>query len=272
MTSVVYFFTFLALVTVISAYKNVNGEDLARCSTKGMALTGYTRSGSCVDQNDDAGSHHICINLASTNGGNFCTVTGQPNWCGSSMRCNDGTGQCPVRNWCVCQWAFASYIQKAGGCDKIQDIVCSATNLEALKAYKRQASSDPKIQTALDCLQSRCLSSTPKDTVEGNDTNQKDKDEDIITTNSNPSSKSPQNDQDKEQQKDSNNDSSSSEFTLGVILASCAAGLCLLVALSIIYIRKTTRAQQVKNPNLTQEGTVGQEVEQVVKKSPIIDA
>lgn len=69
----------LALVAVLisghaEAYENVNGGALAKCSGPGMALTGFTRSGSCVDQNDDAGSHHICIDLSSTSGGNFCTV------------------------------------------------------------------------------------------------------------------------------------------------------------------------------------------------------
>merc|ERR1712146_515946 len=77
------------------------------CSGNGMALTGFTRTGQCVDRNDDAGSHHVCIDMKSNTGGNFCSVTGQPNWCGSQMAC-DGAG-------CVCQWAFASYLQRAGG-------------------------------------------------------------------------------------------------------------------------------------------------------------
>ena len=122
------------------SYLNVNGGALARCSGAGMALTGFTRNGHCVDRNDDAGSHHVCINMASSTGGNFCQVTGQPDWCDSSMQCDgsDG-GVCPVKHWCVCQWAFASYLQNAGGCDKIQTIVCEATNLQAFAAYEQQA-------------------------------------------------------------------------------------------------------------------------------------
>ena len=91
-----------------SSYKNVLGSNLQPCSTSGMALTGFTRNGKCVDRNDDAGSHHVCIDMTSTSGGNFCTVTGQPNWCGESMLCNDGVGQCKIENWCVCEWAFSS--------------------------------------------------------------------------------------------------------------------------------------------------------------------
>ena len=41
----------------------------------------------------------------------------------------DGTnndGDCLVQDLCVCQWAFAAYLQKAVGCDSIQEIVCEA--------------------------------------------------------------------------------------------------------------------------------------------------
>merc|ERR1711871_1176707 len=152
----------LALVVLASVvnyahgYTNVNGGQLERCSGPGMALTGFTRNGHCVDQNDDAGSHHVCIDMASNAGGNFCQVTGQPNWCGSKMGCDGSSGQCPVKHWCVCQWAFASYIQRAGGCDKIQKIVCEATNMVALRSYRSQAGSSSSIRAALECLETRC--------------------------------------------------------------------------------------------------------------------
>lgn len=136
-------------------YRNVNGNQLQPCSSDGMALTGYTRTGYCVDQNDDGGSHHICIDLASADGGNFCSVTGQSDWCSSYMPCDGNLDEtCPVENWCVCQWAFASYLQKAGGCDMIQDIVCESINLEAVLAYRRTSGSE--YETALNCLVSRC--------------------------------------------------------------------------------------------------------------------
>ena len=132
-----------------------------------MALTGSTRNGRCVDTKDDAGSHHVCIDMSSTSGGSFCTVTGQPNWCENAMPCDVGVsadagwskaspGSCPVRHWCVCQWAFASYLQNSGGCDKVKSIVCEATNAEALLAYHEQAASNPHIAEALHCLEQRC--------------------------------------------------------------------------------------------------------------------
>ena len=124
-------------------YKNVYDNNLESCSSDGMALTGYTRTGYCVDQNDDSGSHHICIALNSTTGGNFCTVTGQDDWCSSSKECHeDENTNCPVEHWCVCQWAFASYIKNAGGCDKIQTVVCNAVNKQALLAYQEKADND----------------------------------------------------------------------------------------------------------------------------------
>ncbi|GMH92403.1 hypothetical protein TrVE_jg3633 [Triparma verrucosa] len=146
-----------ALIPKAESYTNVLGTALESCSGPGMARTGFMRDGHCTEVHDDRGSHHICIDLSSTSGGNFCSVTGQPNWCESSMGCHESySQQCPVEHWCVCQWAFASYIQNAGGCDQIQDIVCEATNMVALTAYESQASSSPHVAQALDCLRSRC--------------------------------------------------------------------------------------------------------------------
>jgi len=132
---------------------NVKGTALQTCSKKGMALTGFTRDGHCQDDgDDDAGSHHICIQMKP----DFCKVTGQSNWCGDKMQCMDEPGQCAIGNWCVCQWAFAGYIQKAGGCDAIVEVQCDATNMAALKAYKASQSNDPSIKAALECLEKRC--------------------------------------------------------------------------------------------------------------------
>lgn len=151
---------FCLVASTHATFSNVNGGALQHCSSAGSALTGFTRNGQCIESNDDAGSHHICIDLSSTDGGNFCTVTGQPDWCSSSMGCDGSAGKCPVKHWCVCQWAFAAYLQKAGGCSKIQDIVCGATNMEALKAYTTQAPKDKSIADALACLKQRCKITT----------------------------------------------------------------------------------------------------------------
>ncbi|KAH8097604.1 DUF2237-containing protein [Aureococcus anophagefferens] len=123
----------LAQITATTAYKNVLGKELEHCSGAGMALTGYTREGQCVDRYDDAGSHHICINMKSTSNGNFCDVTGQPNW-------------------------FASYLSRAGGCDKIQEIVCEATNMEAYIAYTKSAQ-----HAEAACLERRGISAAISD-------------------------------------------------------------------------------------------------------------
>jgi len=159
---------FSSCATIASAYLNVNGGPLERCSGPGMALTGFTRNGQCVDQQDDAGSHHICLDLQSDHTGSFCEVTGQSNWCESSMPCDTGNsaadgwskgspGVCAVQHWCVCQWAFASYLQGAGGCDQIKTIVCEATNVEAYLAYRKpESAGDPHIAEALRCLEQRC--------------------------------------------------------------------------------------------------------------------
>merc|ERR1712039_951621 len=154
------FLAFCALVfnvQMATALENVLGGELQKCSQPGMALTGFTRNGQCMDHDDDAGSHHVCIDMTSTTGGNFCHVTGQSDWCSSKMTCDGFSGgQCQVEHWCVCEWAFARYIQNAGGCDHIQEIVCEATNMKALTHYEQQADKAPHIAHALDCLRSRC--------------------------------------------------------------------------------------------------------------------
>merc|ERR1712087_218662 len=146
----------LSLLGAASAYQNVYGGELQKRSESGMALTGFTRIGKCVDRNDDAGSHHVCIDMRSNTGGNFCQVTRQPDWCSSSMRCDGSYGECPVEHWCVCQWAFASYLKGAGGCDKIQKVVCEATNMVALTHYRQQAPYNPDVANALQCLEQKC--------------------------------------------------------------------------------------------------------------------
>lgn len=147
-----------------TGHKNVNGGALGLCSENGMAMTGFTRSGKCEELQDDDGSHHICIDLSTTSGGNFCEVTGQvqggDNWCNDEGECFDNKDKkCPRQHWCVCQWAFAGYLEKAGGCDKIQDVVCTATNMAAMKAYEAKKDSDHSIKAAHDCLKSKCSSS-----------------------------------------------------------------------------------------------------------------
>ena len=145
-----------------TGHLNVYGKPLADCSGPGMALTGFTRNGKCVDKDDDAGSHHVCIEMDSAAGSNFCEVTGQPNWCDMPAPCADSPGgaseailECPVKNWCVCEWAFKDYIAAAGGCDAIKNINCDATNALAVAHYEAKEA-DPKVAAALACLKSRC--------------------------------------------------------------------------------------------------------------------
>lgn len=131
--------------------KSVLGTDLQPCSQAGMAMTGYDRSGKCMDVDDDAGSHHICIIMKS----DFCTVTGQPNWCEDEMPCMGKSGDCKIGNWCVCQWAFAGYLQTAGGCDDATiHVVCNSTNMAAARAYKK--STEAHHQAALQCIEKQC--------------------------------------------------------------------------------------------------------------------
>lgn len=128
---------------------NLFGEPLTPCSTAGMASTGYTRNHLCAHNNDDHGSHHVCLKHVNGNNGgpSFCQMTGQSEWCGTPGRCADGK-PCPKDHWCVCEWAFADAVEKYG-CDKV-DIDPHATNILALEHYKN--SNRP---AAYDCLRKK---------------------------------------------------------------------------------------------------------------------
>lgn len=135
---------------------NVFGQPLQPCSHNHEAITGFTRDGRCADLgSQDAGSHHICIKMPKKD--NFCTVTGQSNWCSGMSPCMGEKGDCPIEHWCVCQWAFASYIEKAGGCHAIDEVVCAAINKAAVTAY--EGSSEKKNKDALACIKEKCVSS-----------------------------------------------------------------------------------------------------------------
>ncbi|CAH0375782.1 unnamed protein product [Pelagomonas calceolata] len=72
---------------------------------------------------------------------------------GSPGGASEAILECPVRNWCVCEWAFSGYIAKAGGCDAIKNINCNATNALAVAHYEDKG---PEAADALACLETRC--------------------------------------------------------------------------------------------------------------------
>ena len=145
---------------VSAAELNVYGDALKSCSQDGMAQTGFTRTGHCEDYDHDQGSHNVCIDIPSSKGGNFCTVTGQPDWCSEDKECGgDATSDlCPIKHWCVCEWAFESYLEKAGGCGQVADIVCESTNHKVIVHYEEAIAQrgDKKAEAALACLEERC--------------------------------------------------------------------------------------------------------------------
>eukprot|EP00808_Paulinella_micropora_P016880 g14435.t1 len=130
-----------------AGHKNVFGGELQTCSRDGEATTGWFRDGHCTDGADDHGSHHICIQMEA----DFCIATGQSNWCTKPIN-----GK-PIGHWCVCQWAYASYLQaKGGNCQAFSHVDCQATNMQALLSYRQQAPNDASIANALKCLEQVC--------------------------------------------------------------------------------------------------------------------
>jgi len=148
--AVLFLFT---AVAADSGVQNILGGKLEDCSQPGMAMTGFTRDGRCADLgSQDAGSHHVCIKMKS----DFCTVTGQPNWCTTrEFPCMGKAGVCPIGNWCVCQWAFSRYLEMAGGCDSASvEVKCDAINMATYTAYSQ--SDNPAHKVALECIKKRC--------------------------------------------------------------------------------------------------------------------
>lgn len=148
---------------------NLYGRPLEECSEQGMAITGYTRTGYCNLHQGDSGSHNVCIDISDVaNGENFCSITGQSDWCSTPDQCDSipGRSDCPRENWCICQWAFASLIS-ARGCDAVsrESINCEATSGQTIMAYRDQIAmgnlnggriTDNSAATALACIKSLC--------------------------------------------------------------------------------------------------------------------
>ena len=133
---------------------NVYGRELQSCSEPGMAMTGFTRNGFCSHHDGDNGSHHICVkNIAGKSpekSRTFCQITNQSDWCSKQDSCHsDKDSMCDRSKWCVCEWAFDSFIEEKG-CDAFE-IDCDATNGLALDHYTREKKTE-----ALRCLQEKC--------------------------------------------------------------------------------------------------------------------
>lgn len=134
--------------------RNLLGGRLQPCSHPHGARTGFFRDGTCRHGAEDVGSHHVCLKRVDEA---FCQGTGQSNWCTSELTCHDSNaGRCPIREWCVCEWAFARFVREHG-CDAIGEVDCSATNALVVQHYT--ALESPAIEEtseALRCLRSKC--------------------------------------------------------------------------------------------------------------------
>jgi len=156
--------TLLLLASCVSAAmdeKNANGGVLQPCSTSGMAMTGGSREGYCVDSYGRYGSH-ICMNIENmdSNMNNFCEMEKAEILPACSLNaefpCQDDTrNMCPVQNYCVHQCYFSHYLEEVGECDDIQDIKCDAVNIRSLIAYGKRSYKE-KYSNALECIAKKC--------------------------------------------------------------------------------------------------------------------
>eukprot|EP01079_Euglenida_sp_SAG-EU17-18_P005311 gene5311-5347_t len=123
------------------AQRNVLHRPLGKCSGDGMAPTGFTREHYCTRDGKDQGSHLVCLDIRSAQP-NFCTTTGQKNWC------DEGGDK---QGWCVCEWAFDDYLQKmptdpeeatdpeVQRCNQVKPLVnCEATHEAAVQDLRNK--------------------------------------------------------------------------------------------------------------------------------------
>jgi len=144
----IFIYILVGYTGVFAQNLNLEGTALQACSQANEATTGWHRDGKCTEGENDQGSHHICVDLhhAQTADGNFCSLTGQSNWCDELQ---DGK---PRVHWCICQWAFNSFLNADGtSCDDF-DVKCDATNNQARIAY----GNNPDYAKALECLNQKC--------------------------------------------------------------------------------------------------------------------
>merc|ERR1712228_412454 len=81
--------------------------------------------------------------------------TNQYNWCSEDYPCTeDSKLTCPVQQWCVCQWAFATYVESVG-CENVS-IICDAVNRKALDAYAADLSTQ-KVQLTIVSLRNALM-------------------------------------------------------------------------------------------------------------------
>ena len=60
----------------------------------------------------------------------------------------------PIKNWCICQWAYAKYLAEKHDCANSLTLKCEAVNHAAIEAYTK--SDDPTHKAALECLKKKC--------------------------------------------------------------------------------------------------------------------
>ena len=152
--------------------RNVFGKPLQKCSSEGMAITGFLDTGYCVDVEGYDHNHHIiCVALHETEAPgylygsyDFCEVIGDTkpvNWCDSDLPCHhDENEMCPVEDWCVGENDLAKFINMATGCDKLGTINCEATNEDVITHLEgivnREEDDNMKYEIALACIKEAC--------------------------------------------------------------------------------------------------------------------
>lgn len=95
---------------------SLSGRPLVPCASD----TGFRRDGFCSKHAADAGAHHVCLDPLPAD---FCTATRQPDWC------------VPDAPWCVCEWAFARYVEETKQCPQVK---CDATTQVSVTGAARE--------------------------------------------------------------------------------------------------------------------------------------
>merc|ERR1712178_118745 len=108
-------------------------------------------------------THRVCAKLKNQDGSklmwggsDFWGITQQPDW--SSEVGKDSAN--PGGDWCICMWATASLIKKAG-CDNVH-LDCGATDVSYVMSKYTDGGTD--LAPAKSCLKSKCGASLARAT------------------------------------------------------------------------------------------------------------
>eukprot|EP00240_Pyramimonas_obovata_P007876 CAMPEP_0118935508 /NCGR_PEP_ID=MMETSP1169-20130426/15679_1 /TAXON_ID=36882 /ORGANISM="Pyramimonas obovata, Strain CCMP722" /LENGTH=169 /DNA_ID=CAMNT_0006878553 /DNA_START=128 /DNA_END=637 /DNA_ORIENTATION=+ len=135
----------LCASTASAQHLNVYGEPLQPCGQE----PGSGEGDACTFRGYDRGAHQVCVTSLP---GGFSASTGQGSWS------DEFIGQ----NWCICIWAYASFVTNSGNlpvkCDALpEEVLSSRFSLDKFRMGSHN------FQDAIDTMCETCSAQAPSE-------------------------------------------------------------------------------------------------------------